>query len=354
MFLVPTVLAATLAFPALSASPAEAAPSWTEIDGKALTCSGDEYIGTGKMDAKRSSASCLEALKKKAPLGANYAVWSPPPGGNCYVCTIKGAIEPRLSANKLHISFVAHNLPPPPPPPPVQWLEWPSKVPTGKGYGGGSSPFTQSRDLTGFEYWGGGANIVAGTGSDTWYPSWSTGGDLYTTFTDGGVTDSATKKLISSMSCGPCRNNNGSNITQGFARVAPSKPTSPIESGVTGVVDVATFESSALPYQGRYPSGNLFYKGVWYYGTYSLAELHGNAQYPCGNWCVQGPFIGFRHSLDKGKNWTEPRMEMAKDFSSCEPPLTPLFYPSSLPPFDNPTLLAEVAMLTIWLVGFHR
>jgi hypothetical protein len=221
--------------------------------------------------------------------------------------------------------------PPPPPPPPPQWIEWPSQVPTGNG--GGSSPFKPSPDLSGFEYWSGGANIVAGTGSDTWYPSWSANGDLYTTWTDGGVTDSATKQHISSSSCGPCRKNNGSDITQGFARVAPSKPSSPTESGVTGVVDVATFDCSALPYQGRYPSGNLYYKGVWYYGTYSLAELNGNAQYPCGNWCVQGPFVGFRHSLNKGKNWTEPRMEMARDFSSCAlPSSSSLCPPAPCPP----------------------
>jgi hypothetical protein len=82
------------------------------------------------------------------------------------------------------------------------------------------------------------------------------------------------------------------------------------------VTDVKTFNNSALPYQGRYPSGSLYYKGVWYYGTYSLGELSGNEQYPCHNWCVQGPFVGFRWSEDNGATWTEPRMEMAKDFAS--------------------------------------
>jgi len=202
------------------------------------------------------------------------------------------------------------------PPPPPQWMEWPNTVPTGKGDGGGPSPFDQSHDVTGFSYWSGGANIVKGTGADTWYPSWSADGSLYTTFTDGVNVDAVTKKHVLGLSCGPCQGNNGSSVTQGFARAVPSKPSSPIESAVAGVVDVGAFRSSALPFQGRYPSGNLFYKGVWYYGTYALAELHGNAQYPCGNWCVQGPFVGFRHSVDKGKNWIEPRMEMARDFAS--------------------------------------
>ena len=113
----------------------------------------------------------------------------------------------------------------------------------------------------------GGANIVGGTGADTWYPSWSASGSLYTTFTDGTVTDSATKKPVSSSSCGPCHKNNGSFITQGQAMVMPSKPSSPLNSSVAGVVDVALFNCSALPYQGRYPSGSLFYKDVWYHSA---------------------------------------------------------------------------------------
>ena len=58
---------------------------------------------------------------------------------------------------------------------------------------------------------------------------------------------------------------------------------------------------------------------IWrsrYYGSYSLSELNGNDQYPCGNWCVQGPFVGFRHSSDQGSSWDEPRPEMAKDFTT--------------------------------------
>ncbi len=31
---------------------------------------------------------------------------------------------------------------------------------------------------------------------------------------------------------------------------------------------------------------------------------------------MQGPFVGFRHSIDKGVSWVEPRIEMAKDFDT--------------------------------------
>lgn len=98
------------------------------------------------------------------------------------------------------------------------------------------------------------------------------------------------------------------------------------------IVDVGTFTSSALPYQGRYPSASLVYKGVWYVGTYAIAETWGrstdehgkpvplNSQYLCGNWCVLGPFVGFRSAaigkVGAGVAWHESRMEMAKDFGS--------------------------------------
>lgn len=178
-------------------------------------------------------------------------------GACCYLKTA-AAWPDRKPGTPGQVSGSTKRLPPPPPPP--QWLEWPSKVPTGKGDGGAPSPFGQSADVAGFTYWTGGANIVGGTGADTWYPTWSADGSLYTTWTDGGATDSATNVHVDSMSCGPCRQNNGRNVTQGFARALPSKPSTPIESGVAGVVDVGTFQSSALPYQGRYPSGNLFSK----------------------------------------------------------------------------------------------
>ena len=69
-----------------------------------------------------------------------------------------------------------------------------------------------------------------------------------------------------------------------------------------------TVTSSALPYQGRYPCASLAYKGIYYVGTYAIAETWGrttdehgkpvplNRQYLCGNWCVLGPFVGFRHA----------------------------------------------------------
>ena len=80
------------------------------------------------------------------------------------------------------------------------------------------------------------------------------------------------------------------------------------------VTQVATFTSSVYPYQGRYPCGSLFYKGTWWYGTYYLDNPNStvgdnyvgpNPGPNCGNWCIQGPVVDFRHSTDKGLTWHE-------------------------------------------------
>ena len=97
--------------------------------------------------------------------------------------------------------------------------------------------------------------------------------------------------------------------TTGQARIVGDDPYA------LNVTAVAVYHSDTAPYQGRYPCGSLFYEGTWYYGTYSLQ----NPSFPpnplpdCGNWCVQGPFCGFRQSTDKGASWHEPRLKMASD-----------------------------------------
>mmetsp|Transcript_87210 Transcript_87210/g.279590 ORF Transcript_87210/g.279590 Transcript_87210/m.279590 type:complete len:286 (-) Transcript_87210:10-867(-) len=82
---------------------------------------------------------------------------------------------------------------------------------------------------------------------------------------------------------------------------------------------IGTFPASPSPYHGRYPSASLAFNGTWFYGTYMLDnENHqpgrrlagtGAAGY-CGNWCIQGPFVGFRTSVDRGRSWHEPRLHV--------------------------------------------
>ncbi len=72
---------------------------------------------------------------------------------------------------------------------------------------------------------------------------------MYSLWTDGGV-----NKLKS--------DSNGPEATTGNATILGDDPMK------LQVVDEALYESSPLPYGGRYPCGNLVYNGVWYYGTY--------------------------------------------------------------------------------------
>ena len=154
----------------------------------------------------------------------------------------------------------------------IDWYYWPSQPPAG-------CPFKPSTELTGLGFTGRHAEY---TNADTWYPTWASDGDLYSPFTDGVVNG------LQSVSI-------GENATTGHARIVGDDPLE------LKVVDEGVWTASALPYGGRYPCGSLVYNGVWYYGTYCLAD----ESVPGYNWGVLGPFVGFRTSNDFGKTWTE-------------------------------------------------
>lgn len=143
--------------------------------------------------------------------------------------------------------------------------------------------------------------------ADTWYPSWAADGNLYTSFTDGCVIDDHTGNKTCSNSGGK-----GPNLasTTGKAVILGDSPFA------LNVTQVGLIEASTWPYQGRYPCGQLVYKGHWWYGTYFLANPNStlgnttsgpNPGPNCGNWCIQGPLVDFRLSKDAGATWEEPR-----------------------------------------------
>jgi hypothetical protein len=189
------------------------------------------------------------------------------------------------------------------------WTRWNNTPPAG------GIPYPQSKDLLGWEYLSGanpgygGGNLVASS-ADTWYPTWSSDGNLYTPWTDGHVHDDATGQTISSGSGGSARDDY--NSTTGQAVIVGNDPFK------LNITQVATFTASTYPYQGRYPCGSLMKDDTWFYGTYYLdnpnASIGGNYVGPspdpnCGNWCIQGPVVDFRVSTDKGKTWKEERVK---------------------------------------------
>ena len=142
-------------------------------------------------------------------------------------------------------------------------------------------PFEPSTELTGIAFTGSHAQYGH---ADTWYPSWAATGYLSSPWTVGEVNGVKTSSA-------------GKAARTGYATVRGDDPLH------LKIADAATYAAAPAPYEGRYPSGNLFYRGVWYYGTYCLHETPGKHL----NWDVLGPFVGFRHSTDYGKTWHETK-----------------------------------------------
>lgn len=155
---------------------------------------------------------------------------------------------------------------------------WPSEPPPG-------CPFQKSRTITGVAF---GSRHAEYAHADTWYPSWAADGNMYSPFTDGTV------DRIRSES-------GGSEATTGNAEIIGNNPMN------LKIIPLGTVAASPAPYGGRYPSASLVYNGVWYYGTYTLDDLNGE----CKNWCVLGPFVGFRISKDYGKTWVKTKLSPA-------------------------------------------
>ncbi len=147
---------------------------------------------------------------------------------------------------------------------------WPNMPPA-------SCPFEQSKDYSGISFTGREAAYCKG--SDTYYPTWADDGNLYSPFTDGAC------EGLWSMSF-------GKDATTGNAKIIGDDPLN------LDIEPLNVVTASSLPYGGRYPCGSLIHNGIWYYGTYCL-----DGGEHCGNWCVLGPFVGFRVSGDYGKTW---------------------------------------------------
>lgn len=150
----------------------------------------------------------------------------------------------------------------------AEWL-WPSEPPAG-------CPAAASEALAGIVFTGRHAEY---TQADTWYPSWGSDGRLYSPFTDG------TANGVKSWS-------GGKNAVVGHAIIAGDDPLK------LQILEPATIPGDPAPYGGRYPCGSLMHNGVWYIGTYGLA----NGNYGL-NWPILGPCAGFHISKDLGKTW---------------------------------------------------
>eukprot|EP01006_Ploeotia_vitrea_P034405 TRINITY_DN65748_c6_g6_i1.p1 TRINITY_DN65748_c6_g6~~TRINITY_DN65748_c6_g6_i1.p1 ORF type:complete len:405 (+),score=2.05 TRINITY_DN65748_c6_g6_i1:14-1228(+) len=156
---------------------------------------------------------------------------------------------------------------------------WPSAVPT-------NCPYPKSTLFTSISFFNQASYPL--THADTWFPSWASNDNMYSSWTDGLVYTPGTHKEVRCYSSLKQRADTGTAVLEGDY---------PLNMTVTPLGCVRQ-PANATDYTGRYPSANLVYDGVWYYGTYGLANLG-----RCKNWCVMGPFISFRTSTDYGKSW---------------------------------------------------
>ena len=172
-------------------------------------------------------------------------------------------------------------------------------------------PFARSTDIVGYEYLNGTNYNYGGFpynkgAADTWYPTWSSNGNLYTPWTDGRIncSQNGTYVLVQSHSY---TKGNMNETTTGYATVIGDDPSNLF------VTDCNLFTSSSYPFYGRYPCGSLVYNNTWFYGTYLINQTASNG-ISCGNECGLGPFVGYRWSKDYGKSWTEPRMYVGDNY----------------------------------------
>ena len=157
-----------------------------------------------------------------------------------------------------------------PAPPGIRGWNWLSTPPV-------DCPFQPSDTIRGIQFTG---RHAAYSQADTWYPSWGMDGRLYSPFTDGSANG------VKSWS-------GGDKAVVGHAIIEGDDPQA------LKLVEPGTVPGNPDPYGGRYPCGSLHYNGVWYLGTYGLA----NAPYGL-NWPIMGPCAGFHISTDNGGTWT--------------------------------------------------
>lgn len=147
-------------------------------------------------------------------------------------------------------------------------------------------PFPRSRDVVGIRFTGREASY---TKADTWYPSWSRAGTLYTPYTDGAVHG----EWVSSDHA--YATSHGRQPGIGVAVIEGDDPLD------LRVEDRGHIDAPTGAWGGRYPSANLYLDGRWYVGTYAVRDRGRGL-----NWDHLGPFVGFFISSDEGATWQEP------------------------------------------------
>ena len=170
-------------------------------------------------------------------------------------------------------------------------------------------PLPQSTEFRGLRFTGRQGNYLPKGiqwGCDTWYPSWSDDGNLYSSCADGTLYGTNGKKIeiwsawgrkpggyYTDLGGGP-PNAGG---TTGNVMLAGDNPFN------LKITPLQPFRRLSPRYEGYYPCGNLVHRGVWYYGGYYCHRWLNPNSVPITY--ELGGFGGFRISTDKGQTWQD-------------------------------------------------
>ena len=148
------------------------------------------------------------------------------------------------------------------------------------------------------------ATVIPYFGADTFYPAEDRFGDFFTGFDDGGLGGGGSSSVTVSSS-----SPTGFGSTTGSAIVSGGRAWRNLSVVAVG----GALVEDGYPMLGRYTSANIVINGTWWTGTYGLgvsSQACPTAQCPGSRTnslsLEVGPFVGFRHSINRGKNWSEP------------------------------------------------
>jgi hypothetical protein len=178
----------------------------------------------------------------------------------------------------------------------------------------GEPPLPQSPHFKGLRFTGKQRNYLESIQCDTWYPSWAADGTMYSSCTDGSLTDSSGRKTEMNSQW---EGSEGWFRDLGTGSAAGQIPCPPSHRyGTTGnatltgddpfkltVAALEPFRRVSPRYEGYYPCANFFHQGVWYYGGYYCHRWLNEHNVPITY--ELGGFGGFRISQDRGKTWQD-------------------------------------------------
>ena len=202
---------------------------------------------------------------------------------------------------------------------------WSDTVPEG-------CPFAKSERITGMAFTGRHAEYTV---SDTWYPSWTADGNLYSPYMDGHVPDTNGRpKWHFESGVAVVRGDDPLQLSVEAIDVSEEPSEKPFvfrgRSATGDYVRAVSGDGNDRncgpliidhnAYTGVYATASLVHRGIWYLGP----ELRDppRAVGPDGNrydWPHSGPFWGFRLSRDMGRTWEDADVPLGNSSLFPEP-----------------------------------